>query len=125
MKSPLSPSEAKGKFFLERSTTVRSVETIRTALAMGADNGIHIQTDMSTDQDLQPLGVAKILQKIMTDKNYELCLLGKQAIDDDYNQTGQILSSIMNLPNGTFCSDIEIDIKDKCAIVTREVDFGL
>ena len=90
---------------------------------MGADSGIHIQTDMSIDQDLQPLAVAKIFAKIIQDKGFEITILGKQAIDDDYNQTGQILAAILGYPSATFASKIELGDKD--ATVTREVDFGL
>ena len=90
---------------------------------MGADSGIHIQTDMSIDQDLQPLAVAKIFAKIFKDKSFDFAILGKQSIDDDFNQTGQIMASVLGIPSATFSSVIEI--KDKEAIVTREVDFGL
>ena len=62
----------------------RSLDTIRTALAMGADWGIHVQTDMATDQDLQPLAVAKVLQHYMDEHKFDMCILGKQSIDDDY-----------------------------------------
>jgi electron transfer flavoprotein beta subunit len=92
-------------------------------LALGADSAIHVITDMRIDQDLQPLAVAKILAKIFKDKEFDLAILGKQAIDDDYNQTGQIMASILGVPSATFCSKIEI--KDKVAEITREVDFGL
>ncbi len=63
----------------------KAIDTIRVALAMGADRGIHVQTDMSIDQDLQPLAVAKVFQKIIEEENFDMCLLGKQSIDDDYN----------------------------------------
>lgn len=101
----------------------RAVETIRAALAMGADSGIHIQTDMSIDQDLQPLAVAKVFAKIIKDKDFAITILGKQSIDDDYNQTAQILASILGYPSATFASKLEI--ADKEATVIREVDFGL
>jgi len=71
---------------------------------MGADKGIHVLTDMSIDQTLQPLAVAKIFKAVIEKHNFELALLGKQAIDDDYVQTGQILASIMNWPSATFSS---------------------
>lgn len=90
---------------------------------MGADTGIHISTDMSIDQDLQPLAVAKIFAKIIKDKNFDITILGKQAIDDDFNQTTQILASILGYPSATFASKIEF--VDKVVNVTREVDFGL
>ena len=63
----------------------KAVDTIRVALAMGADRGIHVMTKMSTDQDLQPLTVAKVFAKVMEEHNFDMCMLGKQSIDDDYN----------------------------------------
>lgn len=100
-----------------------SVDTLRVALAMGADNAIHVKTDMSIDQDLQPLAVAKVLKKLLEEKNFDMVFLGKQSIDGDYNQTGQILSAIADIPAATFAS--EVKIVDKKAEVWREVDFGL
>lgn len=73
---------------------------------MGADSGIHVLTEMTTDQELQPLAVAKILRHLMVQNNFDLAILGKQAIDDDYVQTGQILASIMDIPSATFSSEI-------------------
>jgi electron transfer flavoprotein beta subunit len=102
-----------------------AAETLRSALALGADAGIHILTDMRIDQDLQPLAVAKVFQKITLDQKFDLVFLGKQAIDDDYNQTGQILASLLGIPSATFCSRIEVSEDSKSADVTREVDFGL
>ena len=64
--------------------TIRSLDTIRTAIAMGADWGIHVKTDMTTDQELQPLAVAKVFQHFMNEHKFELAILGKQSIDDDY-----------------------------------------
>lgn len=94
-------------------------ETIRTALAMGADRGILVQTD-----DLvEPLGVAKALRAIVDEEKPELVILGKQAIDDDSNQTGQMLAALLDWPQGTFAS--EVVIADGAASVTREVDGGL
>ena len=92
---------------------------------MGADSGIHVLTDMSTDQDLQPLAVARVLKHIMTDKNFDFALLGKQSIDDDYVQTGQMLASMMGIPCATFSSEIDFVVGDRTAQVMREVDFGL
>lgn len=80
---------------------------------------------MRIDQDLQPLAIAKIFHKIMSTRNFDLVVLGKQSIDDDYNQTGQILGSLLNIPSATFCSKIEFSADGKTAEVTREVDFGL
>ena len=94
-------------------------ETIRTALAMGADRGILVQTDA----ELQPLAVAKLLKALVAKENPQLVVLGKQAIDDDSNQTGQMLAALLGWPQGTFASKVAMD-GDK-ASVTREVDGGL
>ena len=94
-------------------------ETIRTALAMGADRGILVQTDA----ELQPLAVAKLLKAIVAKENPNLVVLGKQAIDDDANQTGQMLAALLGWPQGTFASKVVLEA-DK-ATVTREVDGGL
>lgn len=97
----------------------QSQETIRTALAMGADRGILVKTD-----DLvEPLDVAKILKGIVEQEKPDIVILGKQAIDDDSNQTGQMLSALLGWSQATFASEIKID-GDK-GIVTREVDGGL
>ena len=97
----------------------QSQETIRTALAMGADKGLLIETD----QEVQPLSVAKILQSIANEEKPDLIILGKQAIDDDSNQTGQMLSALLGYSQGTFASELEIN--DKKIKVTREIDGGL
>ena len=94
-------------------------ETIRTALAMGADRGIHVQTDA----ELQPLAVAKLLKAVVDKETPALVILGKQAIDDDSNQTGQMLAALLGWAQGTFAS--KVDLKDGTAAVTREVDGGL
>ena len=94
-------------------------ETIRTALAMGADRGIHVKTDA----ELQPLAVAKLLARIIEDEKPDIVILGKQAIDDDASQTGQMLAGLLNWPQGTFAS--KLDLADGKAAVTREVDGGL
>lgn len=100
-------------------------ETLRTALAMGCDRGIHVTTDMSTDQDLQPLAVAKALQAVVAQEEPGMVIVGKQAIDDDSNQTGQMLAGLLNWPQGTFASEVSI-AEDKGSMqVTREVDAGL
>ncbi|MBL8669982.1 MAG: electron transfer flavoprotein subunit beta/FixA family protein [Alphaproteobacteria bacterium] len=94
-------------------------ETIRTALAMGADRGIHVLTDL----ELQPLAVAKLLKAVIDKEKPGLVIVGKQAIDDDCNQTGQMLSALLGWSQGTFASKLELgDGKMK---VTREVDGGL
>ena len=94
-------------------------ETIRTALAMGADRGIHVQTDA----ELQPLAVAKLLKAIVANESPSLVIVGKQAIDDDCSQTGQMLSALLGWSQGTFAS--KVDLKDGTVAVTREVDGGL
>jgi electron transfer flavoprotein beta subunit len=94
-------------------------ETIRTALAMGADRGIHVLTDAV----LEPLAVAKLLKAIIAKEAPLLAILGKQAIDDDCNQTGQMLAALLGWPQATFASKLQLGT-DK-AMVTREVDGGL
>ena len=94
-------------------------ETIRTALAMGADRGILV----THDGDLEPLAVAKMLKAIVEKEQPGLVILGKQAIDDDCNQTGQMLAALLGWPQGTFASEIEIG--DGSMKVVREVDGGL
>ena len=94
-------------------------ETIRTALAMGADRGILVKTDA----EVQPLAVAKILAKIAEAEQPQLVIVGKQAIDDDSNQTGQMLAALMNWPQGTFANKVALDGGN--AKVVREVDGGL
>jgi len=94
-------------------------ETIRTALAMGCNRGIHVKTD----EELQPLAVAKLLAKIVEQESPDAVILGKQAIDDDSNQTGQMLAGLLGWSQGTFAS--EIVLQDGKANVTREVDGGL
>ncbi|WP_066771148.1 electron transfer flavoprotein subunit beta/FixA family protein [Sphingobium sp. CCH11-B1] len=97
----------------------KAQETLRTALAMGADRAILIETDA----EVEPLAVAKILKTIVVEENPGLVILGKQAIDDDSNQTGQMLAALLGRAQGTFASKVEID-GDHVA-VTREVDGGL
>lgn len=94
-------------------------ETLRTALAMGADRAIHIQHD----GDLEPLAVAKLLQAVVAKENPGLVLMGKQAIDGDNNQTGQMLAGLLGWSQATFASKVEI--ADGVATVTREIDGGL
>ena len=99
--------------------SAKSEETLRTALAVGADKGILIETE----EDVQPLEVAKILKEIIKKKNPNLVLMVKQAIDDDSNQTGQMLAALLSWPQGTFTSKLEIN--GKKINVTREIDGGL
>ncbi len=94
-------------------------ETLRTAMAIGADRAILVETDV----ELQPLAVAKLLQALLVKEEAQLVILGKQAIDDDANQTGQMLAALADLPQATFASKVEI--ADGKAKVTREVDGGL
>ena len=97
----------------------KAQETIRTGLAMGADRGIHVKVP----HDIEPLSVAKILEKIVEKEQPKLILMGKQAIDDDSNQTGQMLSAKLGWSQGTFASKIELE--NDVAIITREIDEGL
>ena len=97
----------------------KSQDTVRKALAVGADRGILIKTEGT----IEPLAVAKALQKIVEKENPDLVFMGKQAIDDDCNQTGQMLSALLNWPQATFASKIEV--KEKTLEVTREIDEGL
>ena len=94
-------------------------ETIRSGLAMGADRGIHI----NSDEDLEPLNISKILMKIVENENPDIVLMGKQAIDDDSNQTGQMLAALSGFSQATFASKIEK--VDNFLNVTREIDGGL
>jgi len=97
----------------------QAAETIRTALAMGADRGILVKTD----QTVEPLAVAKILKKIVEQESPQLVIMGKQAIDDDANQTGQMLAALLGWGQGTFASQVEAN--GERLTVTREVDGGL
>ncbi|MEW9854782.1 electron transfer flavoprotein subunit beta/FixA family protein [Novosphingobium sp. M1R2S20] len=97
----------------------KAQETLRTALAMGADRAILVETDA----EVEPLAVAKILKAIVAEENPGLVVLGKQAIDDDSNQTGQMLAALLGRPQGTFASKVEIE--GDSVSVTREVDGGL
>ncbi len=94
-------------------------ETIRTALAMGADRGVLVLTDV----ELQPLAVAKLLKAVVEKEGPEIVIIGKQAIDDDCNQTGQMLAALLGWPQATFAS--KLTVSDGSAEVTREVDGGL
>ena len=94
-------------------------ETLRTALAMGADRAIHVETD----ERLEPLTVAKLLAAVVKVEAPQVCFLGKQAIDDDANQTGQMLAALMNWPQATFASKVQV--ADGKATVVREIDGGM
>ncbi|MFC3100618.1 electron transfer flavoprotein subunit beta/FixA family protein [Altererythrobacter lauratis] len=97
----------------------KAQETLRTAMAMGADRGILVETD----DEVEPLAVAKILKAVVEEEGPGLVVMGKQAIDDDSNQTGQMLAALWGRPQGTFASKVEID--GDSVSVTREVDAGL
>ena len=97
----------------------KSQETVRKALAVGADKGIHVKADSY----IEPLGIAKILKKVVEKEKPDMVFLGKQAIDDDCNQTGQMLAAMLNWPQGTFTS--KVNLKDKSMEVVREIDEGL
>ncbi|MBZ6078493.1 electron transfer flavoprotein subunit beta/FixA family protein [Microvirga puerhi] len=97
----------------------QAAETIRTALAMGADRGLLVKTDAS----VEPLAVAKILKAVIAQEKPDLVILGKQAIDDDANQTGQMLAALLGWPQGTFAFKVAVD--GNTLEVTREVDGGL
>ncbi len=99
--------------------TAKSQETLRTALAMGADRGILVETAA----DLQPLAVSKILAALVQREDPAIVILGKQAIDDDNNQTGQMLAALLGWPQGTFAS--KVTLNEDAAEVTREIDGGL
>ena len=94
-------------------------EQLRTAMALGADRSILVETD----EDIQPLGIAKALKAIVEEEKPEMVILGKQAIDDDNNQTGQMLAALTGMPQGTFAS--EVNVEDGKVKVTREIDGGL
>lgn len=97
----------------------QAAETIRTGLAMGADRGILVKVDGT----VEPLAVAKLLKKVVEQESPQLVILGKQAIDDDCNQTGQMLAALLGWPQGTFAS--KVTVGDGAVDVTREVDGGL
>ena len=101
----------------------QSQETLRTALAMGADRAILVEAADDVHTDIEPLAVAKILKAVATEEDAGLILCGKQAIDNDMNATGQMLAALLGWPQATFASEVEI--ADGAAKVTREVDGGL
>jgi len=103
----------------------KASETLRQALAMGADRAIHIKTKLRTDQELQPLAVAKLLAKIVEKESPNMVLVGKQAIDDDSNQTGSMLAGMLGWPQAGSASKIEVDAGKTSIEVEREVDTGI
>ncbi|HEX2802731.1 MAG TPA: electron transfer flavoprotein subunit beta/FixA family protein, partial [Sphingomicrobium sp.] len=101
----------------------KAQETLRTALAMGADRAILVQTSDEIGSEIEPLAVAKILKGVVEEESPDLVLLGKQAIDDDSNQVGQMLGALLGWPQGTFASKVEASGSE--LNVTREIDGGL
>lgn len=101
----------------------QSAEIIRTALAMGADRGIHVEVSGKEYDLLQPIHISKILAKLAQDEKVDLIILGKQAIDDDSNQTAQMTAAVLDWPQGTFCNKVEKT--DKGYTIKREIDGGL
>jgi len=99
-------------------------ETLRTALAMGADRGIHVSTDMRTDQELQPLAVAKLFQAVVAKEQPSLVVLGKQSIDGDCAQTGPMLAGLLGWPQGTFACKLRVAEDKESVEVERETDTG-
>ena len=104
----------------------KSAETLRTALAMGADSAIHVELPESAPAP-EPLGVAKALRAVIEREKggVDLVIMGKQAIDDDAGQTGQMLAGLMGWSQATFASKLVVDLENKVANVTREIDGGL
>lgn len=101
----------------------KAQEQIRTALAMGADRGIHITTDMRLDQELQPLAVAKLFKALVEKETPDMVIVGKQGIDSDSNQTGAMLAGLLDWPQATFASEVKVD--GGKLHITREIDGGL
>lgn len=106
----------------------KSADVLRTALAMGADSGIHVETSESMPAP-EPLAVAKVIRAIIEkqkeDQKVDLVIMGKQAIDDDAGQTGQILAGLLDWSQATFASKLDVDPEHKQANVVREIDGGL
>lgn len=106
----------------------KSVDTLRTALAIGADSAIHVELPENAPAP-EPLAVAKIIRAVIEKQKeaggVDLVIMGKQAIDDDAGQTGQILAGILDWPQATFASKVEVDTEEKEAVVAREIDGGL
>ena len=101
----------------------QSHEVIRTALAMGADRGVHVEVSGKDYDLLQPIHISKILAKLALDEKADLIIVGKQAIDDDSNQTAQMTAAVLDWPQGTFCNKVEKT--DAGLNITREIDGGL
>jgi electron transfer flavoprotein beta subunit len=102
----------------------KSQDVLRTAMAMGADRGLHLQVD-EKEPELEPLGVAKVLKKVVEGEGRNLVILGKQSIDDDSGQTGQMLAGLLGWPQATQASKVEVQKDGDEVLVTREVDGGV
>ena len=102
----------------------KSQDVLRTAMAMGADRALHLQVD-EKEPELEPLGVAKVLKKVVEDEGRNLVILGKQSIDDDSGQTGQMLAGLLGWPQATQASKVEVQKDSDEVLVTREVDGGV
>ncbi|CAI5476504.1 unnamed protein product, partial [Closterium sp. Yama58-4] len=100
-------------------------DTLRTALAMGADRSVLVKVDAAQEEALEPLVVAKLLKGVVQRETADMVFLGKQAIDDDCNQTGQMLAALLDWPQATFASKVVLDAATRSAQVTREIDDGL
>ncbi len=108
-----------------KSKLSRSQDILKTALALGADRAVLIQTNEEIDQAIQPIHVAKVLKAIVEKEQHDFVILGKQSIDDDYNQTGQMLASLLGWPQATFISKIEYKPEENAFYVEREIDGGI
>nr|CAD2182008.1 unnamed protein product [Meloidogyne enterolobii]CAD2202005.1 unnamed protein product [Meloidogyne enterolobii] len=103
----------------------KAQETLRTALAKGADKAIHLEVDTAFEEKLEPIHVARAISKLAETDKYDMIILGKQAIDDDANQTGQMVAGYLNWPQATFASKVEEEDGGTHLKVTREIDGGL
>lgn len=103
----------------------QSGEVLRTALALGADRAIHVDVPLADYEKMQPIHISKILSKLALKEAVDIVIVGKQAIDDDCNQTGQMTAAFLNWPQCTFASKFEVDAAAKTAVCEREIDGGL
>lgn len=103
----------------------QSAEVLRTALALGADRAIHVDVPLADYEKMQPIHISKILAKLVQSENADMLIVGKQAIDDDCNQTGQMTAAYLNWPQCTFASKFDVDASKKEATCVREIDGGL
>ena len=103
----------------------QGLDVLRQALAQGADKGVHLQTDLRVDKEIQPFMVAQTLQHFVERDKFDMVIMGKQSIDGDYNQTGQMLAGLLKWPQATFASNVRIFDDLKSCEVDREVDGGI